>query len=510
MTLSELYLTLLIGGTVLLASIAAARAAHRIGLPSLLLFLAVGVIAGEDGLGLQFDDAQLAQALGTAALAVILVEGGLTTQWSDVRRLLAPAGVLATAGVAVSVAVTAAGAHWLAGMDWQLALLLGAIVSSTDAAAVFAVLRALPLPQKVTALVEAESGFNDAPTIILVLAFSTATSDLPGPAPLVGNLLYQLAVGGTLGVLIGRLGAAALRHIALPATGLYPLATVGFGIIAFAAAGAVNASGIIAAYFSGLVLGNAKLPHRAATRSFAEGTGWLAQIGLFVMLGLLVDPSELPSAILPALVVGLVLLLAARPVSVLACLLPFRGISWREQAFISWAGLRGAVPIVLATFPIVAGVAGARDVLNIVFVLVVLFTLIQGPTLPAVARHLGLTRPGALREIQVETAPLDVLDADLLTATIPPGSRLHGVAVFELRLPPPTVITLIVREGTSHVPDRETVLRAGDELLLITTPDTREAAERRLRAIGRRGKLARWLGEHGAPEPEPTTAARTE
>ncbi|MDX2599698.1 potassium/proton antiporter [Streptomyces caniscabiei] len=510
MTLSELYLTLLIGGTVLLASIAAARTADRIGLPSLLLFLAVGVIAGEDGLGLQFDDAQLAQALGTAALAVILVEGGLTTQWSDVRRLLAPAGVLATAGVAVSVVVTAAGAHWLLGMDWQLALLLGAIVSSTDAAAVFAVLRALPLPQKVTGLVEAESGFNDAPTIILVLAFATATSDLPGPAPLLGNLLYQLAVGGTLGVLIGRLGAVALRRIALPATGLYPLATVGFGIIAFAAAGAVNASGIIAAYLSGLVLGNAKLPHRAATRSFAEGAGWLAQIGLFVMLGLLVDPSELPSAVLPALVVGLVLLLAARPVSVLACLLPFRGISWREQAFISWAGLRGAVPIVLATFPIVAGVSGARDVLNIVFVLVVLFTLLQGPTLPAVARRLGLTRPGALREIQVETAPLDVLDADLLTATIPQGSRLHGVAVFELRLPPPTVVTLIVRDGTTLVPDRDTVLHAGDELLLITTPRTREAAERRLRAIGRRGKLARWLGEHGAPEPEPTTAARTE
>ncbi|MFE1024483.1 potassium/proton antiporter [Streptomyces sp. NPDC058818] len=509
MTLPELYLTLLIGGTVLLASIAAARAAHRVGLPSLLLFLAVGVVAGEDGLGLEFDDAQLAQALGTAALAVILVDGGLTTRWSDVRRLLAPAGVLATAGVAVSVAVTAAGAHWLLGMEWHLALLLGAIVSSTDAAAVFAVLRSLPLPQKVTGLVEAESGFNDAPTIILVLIFSTTTAgDLPGPAPVVGNLLYQLVVGGTLGVLIGRLGAAALRHIALPATGLYPLATVGFGIVAFAAAGAVNASGIIAAYLSGLVLGNAELPHRAATRSFAEGAGWLAQIGLFVMLGLLVDPSELPSAILPALAVGLVLLLAARPVSVLLCLLPFR-VPWREQAFISWAGLRGAVPIVLATFPIVAGVAGAREVLNIVFVLVVLFTLVQGPTLPAVARLLRLTRSDALREIQVETAPLDVLDADLLTVAIPRGSRLHGVAVFELRLPPPTVLTLIVRDGVTVVPDRDTVLRAGDELLLITTPHTREVTERRLRAIGRRGRLARWLGEHGAPEPEPGTSART-
>lgn len=506
MTLPELYVTLLIAGTVLLASIAAARTAHRVGLPSLLLFLAVGIVAGEDGLGLRFDDAQLAQALGTAALALILVEGGLTTQWGDVRRLVAPAGVLATVGVFLSVLVTAAGAHWLLGLDWNVALLLGAIVSSTDSAAVFSVLRALPLPRRLTGLVEAESGFNDAPTIILVLVFST-TSDAPAIGALFGNLLFQLAAGGLLGVLTGLLGAVALRHIALPATGLYPLATVGFGIIAFAAAGAVGASGIIAAYLSGLVLGNSQLPHRAATRSFAEGAGWLAQIGLFVMLGLLVDPSELPGAILPALVVGLVLLLAARPVSVLLCLLPFR-IPLRQQAFISWAGLRGAVPIVLTTFPVVEDVPHAREILNIVFVLVALFTLLQGPTLPAVARRLGLVRTDALREIQVEAAPLDVLDADLLTVSIPEGSRLHGVAVFELRLPSPTVVTLIVRDGATLVPDRGTVLRAGDELLLIATPGTREDTERRLRAIGRRGKLARWLGEHGAPEPEGTSTGR--
>ncbi|MFD5373999.1 potassium/proton antiporter [Streptomyces griseoincarnatus] len=506
MTLPELYVTLLIAGTVLLASIAAARTAHRAGLPSLLLFLAVGIVAGEDGLGLAFDDVQLAQALGTAALAVILVEGGLTTQWSDVRRLVAPAGVLATVGVFLSVLVTASGAHFLLGLDWNVALLLGAIVSSTDSAAVFSVLRALPLPRKLTGLVEAESGFNDAPTIILVLVFSTTTSDVPAIGPLFGNLLFQLAAGGTLGVLVGLLGSVALRHIALPATGLYPLATVGFGITAFAAAGAVGASGIIAAYLSGLVLGNSQLPHRAATRSFAEGAGWLAQIGLFVMLGLLVDPSELSGAVLPALVVGLVLLLVARPVSVLLCLLPFR-IPLRQQAFISWAGLRGAVPIVLTTFPVVEEVPHAREILNIVFVLVALFTLLQGPTLPAVARRLGLVRTDALREIQVEAAPLDVLDADLLTVAIPEGSRLHGVAVFELRLPHPTVVTLIVREGATLVPDRDTVLRAGDEVLLIATPETREDAERRLRAIGRRGKLARWLGEHGTPEREGTVTS---
>jgi cell volume regulation protein A len=504
MTLQQLYTVLLIGGTVLLASIAAARAASRLGLPSLLLFLGVGVLFGEDVIGLHFDDAQLAQALGTAALGLILVEGGLTTQWKDVRRLLLPAGLLASAGVAVSVVVTAAGAHFLLGMEWHLALLLGAIVSSTDAAAVFAVLRVLPLPRRTAGLLEAESGFNDAPTIILVIVFSTATADLPGPLSIVGNVVYQLSVGAAFGLAIGWIGAFALRHIALPATGLYPLATVGFGIISFAAGGAVDASGIIAAYLAGLVLGNSALPHRAATRSFAEGTGWLAQIGLFVMLGLLVTPRDLPSAVVPAVTVGLVLLLVARPVSVLVCLLPFR-TPWRERAFLSWAGLRGAVPIVLATFPVVAGVSGSQDLLNIVFVLVVLFTLVQGPSLPAVARILGITRRDGLRDIQVETAPLDVLDADLLTVTVPAGSRLHGVAIFELRLPPPTVVTLVVRDGTSLVPDRNTVLSRGDELLLVTTPATREAAERQLRAIGRRGKLARWFGERGDPE-EPRSA----
>ncbi|GAA4135611.1 potassium/proton antiporter [Actinomadura keratinilytica] len=502
MTLPQLYLALLVGGAVLLASIAAARLAHRVGLPSLLLFLAVGVVVGEDGLGLDFDNAQLAQALGTTALAIILIEGGLTTSWSNIRRLLAPAGVLATAGVGVSVLVTATGAHLLLGMDWQLALLLGAIVSSTDAAAVFAVLRSVPLPSKVTGLVEAESGFNDAPTIILVLVFSGAAADPPDLAHIVGNVLYQLAVGAVLGLLIARVGVGALRRIALPATGLYPLAIVGFGIIAFAAAGAANASGIIASYLAGLVMGNCRLPHRAATRSFAEGLGWLAQITLFVMLGLLVTPTQLPSAIGAALAVGLILLLAARPISVLACLLPFR-VPWREQAFISWAGLRGAVPIVLATFPVVAGVSGARDLLHIVFLLVVVFTLIQGPSLAPVARLLGVTRPDQARELQVEAAPLDVLGAELLNLTIPPGSRLHGVEICELRLPAPAAINLIIRDGTTLVPSPTTVLLEGDQLLIVATSATREATERRLRAVGRRGRLAYWHGEYGDPDPAP-------
>ena len=391
--------------------------------------------------------------------------------------------------------ITAAGAHLLLGMNWQLALLLGAIVSVTDAAAVFSVLRVVPLPRRVAGLLEAESGFNDAPAVILVLMFSVTPLEL-SPVHAIGELVYELGVGAAIGLGCGMLGSIALRRIALPASGLYPLANFGLGMVAFAAAGSAHASGFLAAYLAAVVLANSGLPHRSATRSFAEGLGWLAQIGLFVLLGLLVDPSDLGSEIVPAIVIGLVLLLIARPASVVIALAGFR-VPWKEQAFVSWAGLRGAVPIVLATFPIVEGVPDAIRLLNIVFILVVVFTLVQGPSLSTLAHRLGLIPKEATREIQVEAAPLDVLEAELLTMKVHTPSRLHGVTVLELRLPDPSVITLIIRNGHTFVPQPETRIAAGDELLIVTTPKTRTAAERRLRAVSRRGKLAYWFDEYG-------------
>lgn len=498
MSLHELYVVLLIGGLVVLVSIVATRLATRMGLPSLLLFLGVGLLLGESGFGIKFDDAELARNLGTAALAVILVEGGLTTRWADVRDLLAPAGVLATVGVGVSAVITAAGAHFLLGLEWQLALLLGAIVSSTDAAAVFSILRVLPLSRRVAGLLEAESGFNDAPSVILVLLFSATPFEL-NAGEFVATVVYELAAGAAIGLGLGWLGARALPRLALPASGLYPLATFGLGFVAFAAAGAAHASGFLAAYLGALVLANTGLPHRAATRSFAEGFGWLAQIGLFVLLGLLVSPSQLPEQVLPALAVGLVLLLAARPASVFVSLVGFR-VPYKDQVFLSWAGLRGAIPIVLATFPIVKGVPDSERLLDIVFVLVIAFTLVQGPSLYPLARRLGLIPREAPREILVESAPLDVLDAELLTMTVPEGSALNSVSIVELRLPDPSVITLIIRDGHTFVPTPDTTLRAGDELLIVTTRTMREATERRLRAVGRRGPLARWFGELGVPD----------
>ena len=497
MSLHQLYVAMFVGGLVLLVSIAATRLATGAGLPTLLLFLGVGVLVGEAGFGVDFDNAQLAQDLGTAALGIILVEGGLTTRFTDIRRVLAPAAALATVGVAVSMLVTAAAVHWLLGMNWQLALLLGAIVSSTDAAAVFSVLRVVPLPRRVGGLLEAESGFNDAPAVILVLLFSVTPLDLD-PVVMAATLVYQLAIGAAIGLGCGFLGAMALRRIALPAAGLYPLATFGLGMLAFAAAGSAHASAFLAAYVAAVVLANSGLPHRSATRSFAEGSGWLAQIGLFVILGLLVSPDELLDEVVPAIVAGLVLLLLARPISVVVSLIGFR-VPWREQAFVSWAGLRGAVPIVLATYPIVEGVPDSGRLLNIVFLLVVVFTLIQGPSLRLVAEKLDLIPRDTTREIQVDAAPLDVLGAELMTMTVLPGSRLHNVTVLELRLPDPSVITLIIRAGHSFVPQPVTRLEVGDELMIVTTTATRESAERRLRAVSRRGKLAYWFDEYGEP-----------
>jgi NhaP-type Na+/H+ and K+/H+ antiporter len=489
-------LWLLAGSALLIAAIAAVRLSLRLGLPSLLAYLGLGLLIGESGLGIRFDDAELAQTLGLAALVIILAEGGLTTNWQRARSGIPAAVSLSIVGTAVSIVIVAVAGYWLLGADWRLAFLLGAVLSPTDAAAVFSVLRRLPLPPRLAGVLEAESGFNDAPVVIVVVALSTHATEAPNLLLLLGTLAYELAVGAAVGLVIGPLGAYALRRVALPASGLYPIAVLSLALGSYGAASVLHASGFLATYLCALVLGNARLPHRPATRGFAEGVGWLAQIGLFVMLGLLASPSELPAEVLPALVAGCVLVLLARPLSVVASTVGF-GISWRERAFMSWAGLRGAVPIVLTTVPMTENVPGADRLFALVFVIVVVFTLIGGPTLPAFARLCRVTAPAEAREIDVEAAPLEELHADLLEVRIPADSQLNGVEIFELRLPAEASITLVVRDGHSFVPSPTTMLRAGDGLLVVAAAGTRDVAERRLRAVSRRGKLAGWYGEHG-------------
>ncbi|MFB6394821.1 potassium/proton antiporter [Polymorphospora lycopeni] len=492
----NLDLALLIGSAVLLVAVAAVRFSTRLGLPSLLVYLALGVAIGEAGLGIRFDDAELTRTLGFCALIVVIAEGGLTARWSTLRPVLAVAATLATLGVAVSIVVVGAVLHVGLGLDWRLALLYGAVLSSTDAAAVFATLRRLRLPRRLVALLEAESGMNDAPVVLLVVLLST-TGFGAHPWWWEGLLLtYELGLGAAVGLLVGRAGQWLLGRAALPAAGLYPIAAVGLTVLAYAAAAVVHASGFLAVYVAGVVLGNARLPHRQAILGFADGLAWLAQIGLFVLLGLLVSPARLDDALLPAIVAGVALVFLARPLSVLVSTLPF-GIAVRERLFLSWAGLRGAVPIVLATIPLSAGAPGAARLFDAVFVLVVIFTLVQTSTLAPVAARLRVTAPAEPAEIVVETAPLDRMGADLLQLEIPPGSRLAGVHLDELRLPVGAVVTLLLRDGTGSVPGPETRLKVGDSLLIVATAQVRDETERRLRAVGRRGRLARWFHEYG-------------
>ena len=498
MKAGDLGLVLLLGALVVIAAIVAARVAHGIGLPGLLVFLGLGLVLGEAGLGVRFDNAELAQVLGLSALVLILAEGGLTTSWLHARAAAPAAIVLATAGVVVSILVVGAVTHWLLALSWLDALLLGAVLAPTDAAAVFSVLRKLPLPPRLSGMLEAESGLNDAPAVLAVTLLSG--TGLPGTgsavAVAIALVVYALAAGAAIGLAAGLLGALALRRVALPASGLYPIAVLALIVASYGAASLAHASGFLAVYVSALVLGNVRLPHGPATRGFAEGVAWLAQIGLFVMLGLLASPARLPGAILPALVAGSVLVLVARPAAVLVSTLPLR-VPWRQQAFLSWAGLRGAVPIVLATIPVSARLPGATRLFDLVFVVVVVFTLVQGPTLPWVARRLAVITPAEPLDIDVEAAPLEALHADLLQAQIPPGSRLHGVEILELRLPAEAKVSLIVRDGQGFVPDPATALQVGDRLLIVVAARVRERTEQRLRAVSRAGRLAGWFGEHG-------------
>jgi cell volume regulation protein A len=509
MSIDELDLGLLIGAAVLITAIAAVRLSARTNFPTLLLYLGLGVLLGEDVLGVHFNDAEIAGVLGYAALILILAEGGLTTRWDSVRASVAPAAVLATVGTLVSIGVTGTAAVLLLDVSWTLGMLIGAVLASTDAAAVFSVLRRVPLPRRLGGILEAESGFNDAPVVIAVVALTHAADHTETHA-LWYYLLEgaaELAIGAAVGLAVGWVGAQALRRVGLPSSGLYPIAVLALIVLAYGGAATLHGSGFLATYLCSLVLGNMRLPHGSTIRGFAEGFGWMAQIGLFVLLGLLAVPSRLDlQTLVRAIGVGLVLLLVARPLSVVASVTWFR-VPWREQAFLSWAGLRGAVPIVLATVPMAAGLAGSEAIFDLVFVLVIVFTLVQAPTLPFVARKLRVSDPAQARELDVDVSPLGAISADVLQVRIGEESKMHGIEVFELRLPQGVNVTLILRGDETLVPGRRTVLRHGDDLVVVAPTQLRDETEDQLRAVHLNGKLARW---RGAPPPAVPPSSRKE
>ncbi len=458
-------------GLLLAVSVVFSRASQRAGVPIALLFLLIGIVAGSEGLGgIAFEDYRFAFRLGAIALALILFDGGLSTPVGAVRKVWAPAGLLATLGVVlVSGLVAAAGR--LLGLDWREALLIGAVVSSTDAAAVFAVLRGsgLHLKRRVGLTLEVESGANDPMAVILT---TTLTQNLLHPEHLsllaiTGEIALHLVVGGVVGLGIGYGGRLLLARLHLTSGGLYPALTLAVAFLAFGMATLALGSGFLAVYVAGLVLGNGPLPFRAGLLRVHDALAWLGQIGMFLILGLLVSPTRLLEVAVIGLALSLVLAIVIRPAVVAVLLLPFRYPA-REQLFIGWTGLRGAVPIVLATFPVLAGAPGAGRIFDLVFFIVVASAVVPGATIAWAARRLGLHAP----EPPAPQAVLAVesrmpLRGELLSFYIDEAVAVAGVALEELEFPEGAAVALIVR-GDALIPAKgTTVLEPGDHAYVI-------------------------------------------
>jgi cell volume regulation protein A len=461
-------------GLLVAFSVLFSRNIDRLGIPIVLLFLVLGMLGGSEGIGrIAFDNYAFAVRVGIVYLVLILFDGGLNTPLTAVRRVVLPAGVLATFGVGVTAALVAGCARVL-GLSWTEALLLGAVVSSTDAAAVLAVLRGggLRLRPRVGHTLEVESCVNDPMAIILTVAvIEVATSRDALAWTLWLSVPLQLAVGAAVGLLLGYLGLRTITWIRPATAGLYPALTLALAFLSFGAATLLHGSGFLSVYATALVLGNSTLPYHAWLTRIHEALAWISQIALFLMLGLLVFPSRLLPIAPVGLGVGLFLAFVARPVAVLLCLLPL-GYSYREIAYIGWIGLRGAVPIILGAFPVLAGVPGAEQVFNIVFFIVVLSAFLPGATIRPVTQWLGLAaserpRPNAVLEINAARP----LNGKLVSFFIDPTAAACGVSLAQLQFPVDAAVVLIVRGEEVVAARGTTVILPDDHVYVFLHPE---------------------------------------
>jgi cell volume regulation protein A len=461
---------LVVCGLLLVTSVVASRGAVRTGVPVALLFLGLGVLAGEDGLlGIEFADYSLAFRVGTLALVLILLDGGLNTSIASVRASLAPSIVLATFGVVATAALVALGGAAL-GLPLEQAVLLGAIVSSTDAATVFAVLRGsrVQLEKRVARTLELESGLNDPMAVILTVA--AAEWALDGSSDLVRlawSVPLQLVLGAVFGIAFGVGGRWMLQRLRASAGGLYAVATMGIALLAFGFATLLQGSGFLAVYVAAMVVGNGRIPYRASLLRIHDALAWLSQVTMFLVLGLLATPHRILDSLGTSVALALGLALVARPLAVALCLAPFR-YPWRETAYISWVGLRGAVPIVLATVPVLAGVENAEDVFDIVMVVVVVNALIPGATIKHVTRLLGQQSdarppPAAVLEI----ASTRMLDGEIVSYHIDSNVIVCDSPVSQIPFPEGASILLIVRGETLLAAKGSTVLQDGDHVYVF-------------------------------------------
>jgi potassium/hydrogen antiporter len=477
----------LIASGLLLLGVVASRLSSSLGIPALLVFLAVGMLAGSDGPGgIEFANAEVAQTLGVVALAFILFSGGISTNWDEIRPVRNQGIALATVGVLITALLAGITAQWAFGLPLETSLLIGAIVSSTDAAAVFAVLRTrnVSLRGELRPLLELESGSNDPMAVFLTIGFlELVTNPSSDPIDFVPLFVAQMAIGALVGLGAGRLAVWALNRIRLDHDGLYPVMSLALVGCIFAATTAVHGSGFLAVYVAGIVMAQRRFIHKNSLTHFHDGLAWVCQIGMFVVLGLLVFPSALPSVALRGLVVAASLIFVARPIAVFLTLAPFR-VPWRDRALISWVGLRGAAPIILATFPLMKNAPDANLIFDTVFFIVLTSVAIQGTTIPLVARWLGVSGPLEKRAawpIQPQSMPSP--GASLQELVVTAGSPIAGQELVELGLPVGTMIVLIEHDNEFIVPTGSTVLREADRLLILGDEDSIRAFRARVDGV---------------------------
>jgi cell volume regulation protein A len=463
-------------GVLLVLAGLASPISNRLGVPALVLFLGLGMLAGSEGIGgIPFDDYPLAFRLGTIALVLILFDGGLNTAPAVLRRAALPAGLLATVAVVATAGLVAAAGLAL-GLSPEIALLVGAVVSSTDAAAVFSVLRSsgMRLRESTAATLEVESGLNDPMAVFLtVVAIEWALGNAVGVGPVALLFFQQFALGGAVGATVGYLGRTMLRRVQLPAAGLYPVLTVAIAFLSFGAATLAGGSGFLAVYVTGILLAARALPYGAGVRRVHDALAWLSQILMFTVLGLLVFPSKLVPTMGVGLALAAALAFVARPLAVAAILAMLR-VPRSELLFVSWVGLRGAVPIILGAFPAVRGVPGGDELFHLVFFVVLVNSFVPGATVAWLARRLGLADASPPPPTaSVELVSLRELPGDFVWYHVAPASAVAEAFVRDLPLPDGCLVTLVVRERDVVVPRGSTALRAGDQVCIFVLPDGR-------------------------------------
>ena len=460
----------------LLLSIIASKVSDKLGIPALLIFLVVGMLAGSDGPGgIHFDDPFIAQFLGVVALSFILFAGGLDTNWASVRPVLWSSIALSTTGVLITAVLVGWFATVVLGFSLLEGLLLGAIISSTDAAAVFSVLRSknVSLRGNLKPLLELESGSNDPMAVLLTIGFVSLLLH-PGDSvlDLIPMFIRQMALGTLLGYLMGRGMVYLVNNLKLEYEGLYPVLSLSLVLLTYGATATAGGNGFLAVYIAGLVLGNRNFIHKKSLMRFHDGLAWLMQISMFLVLGLLVFPSRLVHVIGTGLAVSLFLMLVARPAGVFFNTV-FSGMTVREKTMVSWVGLRGAVPIILATFPLLAGIPKADMIFNMVFFIVLSSALLQGTTIPVIAKWLGVDAPIPVKPTYpLECEPTGKMKCDLTEIVIPDNSAASNKRILELGLPDGTLVVLINRGDDFFVPGGGTVLQPGDRLLVLTDENT--------------------------------------